>query len=50
MCDDVVCKDAWLLEYVPDWFKAQEVCIRAVKEDRDSLIHVSLWQHKKCGI
>ena len=41
--DDVARKDAWLLEYVPDWFRTQEMCIRAVNEDRDSLIHVPGW-------
>ena len=43
MCDDVVCKEAWLLEFVLDWFKTQEICERAVKEGRDSLIHVPAW-------
>ena len=43
MCDDAVCKDTWLLEYVPDWFKAQGLCERAVKEDCDYLIHVRDW-------
>ena len=43
MCDDEVHKDAWLLEYVPDWFETQEMCERAVKKDRDSLIHVPDW-------
>ena len=42
-CDDAVCKDAGLLEYVPDSFKDQEMCIRAVNEDRNSLIHVPDW-------
>ena len=43
MCDDAVCKEAWLLEFVLDWFKTQEICERAVKEGRDSLIHVPAW-------
>ena len=42
-CDDTVCKDAGLLEYVRDSFKDQAMCIRAVNEDRDSLIHVPDW-------
>ena len=40
MCDDAVHKDAWLLEFVLDHFKAQKMCERAVKEDRDSLIQM----------
>ena len=42
-CDDAVCKDAGLLEYVPDSFNDQEMCIRAVNEDRNSLKHVPDW-------
>lgn len=32
MCDTVIAKKPWSLEYVPDAHKAQEMCERAIEK------------------
>lgn len=33
MCDKVFTEDTWMFEWIPDHFKTQEMCDKAVAED-----------------
>ena len=41
MCSKVVRMDPWLLKYIPDHFKTQDMCYEAVEEDLSNLRYVS---------
>ena len=42
-CDEAVRMDPWLLKYVPDQYKTQEMCVKAVRDDPSSLGYVPDW-------
>ena len=43
MCERAVEDRPWVLEYVPDHFKTQEICDKAVRDDLYFLQYVPDW-------
>ena len=43
MCEGAIEASSWQLKYVPDQYKTQEMCNKAVRDDPSTLRYVSNW-------